>query len=303
MSEFLWIRRCSVSFGPRKKDSSLKVVDGLTVRFSISKDVSEKPNTGEITVYNLSKDSRDALAQEKDYVVALRVAYGPEAPLALLFIGDIQKVVSTRSGADWETKITAGDGQKDLTKNIAPVTFKAGTTSKEQLTHILGNEMKETAVGFVTDIVGSKKSKRGKTVEGRAGDVVAKIAGDADAEFSIQDGEAQITEPDLDTGEEAVLITPGSGLIGSPAFVSREVRVKGKDGKPVKGKDGKAIKQKVDGIEFKCLINPGLKPGRAVHVISEHFDGFYKVNKVKFEGENRGTSWYANCECTPLAAK
>lgn len=303
MSEFLWIRRCTVSFGPRKKDATLKVVEGLTVRFSVTKDVSSKPNTGEITIYNLSKASRDALAQEKDYVIALRVAYGPSSTPALLFVGDIQKVVSTRSGADWETKITAGDGEQALTTNIEPTTFKAGTTSKEQVTHILGKEMKDMAVGFVTSALGKSKSKRGKTVEGRAGDVVAKIAGDAGGEFSIQDGEAQITEPDLDTGEEAVLVSPGSGLIGSPAFVSREVRVKGNDGKPVKGKDGKSVKHKVDGIEFKCLINPDLKPGRAVRVVSEHFDGFYKVNKVKFEGETRGTSWYANCECTPLAAK
>lgn len=298
-AELLWIRRCSVAFGPRKAEAELTVFDGLSVSFDVEKDNGKDPNKASITVYNLSKATRDALQQGKNFIVVLKVAYGTKSELALLFKGDIRKVSSERKGATWETKIEAGDGEKALTENTVSMTFKAGTTGKQQAENVIKSAMTDLAIGTMKGIK-DFSLKKGKTVEGVASDVVNKIAGDSGAEFSVQDEEVQIVDVDLDTGEEAVSVRSDTGLIGSPAFVSREKPVKGADGKIHKGADGKAIKKKVDGIEFKSLLNVGLRPGRAAHVVSEHFDGFFKINKVKHSGETNGNNWYSSCEATPL---
>lgn len=91
--------------------------------------------------------------------------------------------------------------------------------------------------------------------------------------------------------DEAVVLSAGTGLIGTP-------------------------KANDKGIEIKCLLNPrlriggarparqrgrgpGLKAGAGREPRDVH-DGLYRILSITFSGDTRGTDWYATLSCVGI---
>jgi len=277
----LWDRKAILTFG--LKGEKGKRIEGLRVNFDIEKTSPSDPNTAKIQIYNLNEDSRGLLKTKEDSVVVLEGGYGND--IDQLFVGDIARSSTQRQGADFVTTIEAGDAEKSLTEAKLDKSYTAGTNVKTVIDDAF-NSMVETGqvvIGAVSNIK-DEIIQNGLTVSGLAKTVVDNITSKQDLEFSIQDNETQILDPLVDSGEPVILLTPQTGLIGSPSL----------------GLIGKKA-SKIEGVVFKALIQTTkFRPGRAVKIESRDFTGLTRLSKVRLNGDTHGKEWFANCEATIL---
>lgn len=263
-SSVLWQRNIEAIVG--KRGETGLVFKDLKIKFNIVSNRKKKPNQAKIEIFNLNRDSRSFLDEEDAIVVILNVGYGDI--LQKLWEGDITRTNSTKRGPDWITTIESGDGLEDLTKATFKRAYKAGAPFKQVIKDIAVN-FKNSVKGAVVDIAG-EVNKNGLTFEGIASVAMDRILKDQNMGFSIQNNEIQILKNEAVTNEEAVIVSPQTGLINSP------------------------IKLQKGAIKFKCLIQPGLKPGRAIELRSALFDRtIINPTRIDFRGDSRGNEWYA----------
>lgn len=266
----LWKRNIAVIFGPKGEEGT-KII-ALKVFFEIEKTSESNSNTAKIIIYNLNEDHRGLLQNEENLSIILEVGYGDE--LNQLFIGDITKVLIEKSGNVWVTTIQAGDGDQGLKEATLDRSYKAGTSLKVVIDDAI-ESIKNTGEVVTGTIKGLKDeiSQHGFSVSGLAKSVIDDITKKQDLEWSIQDNEIGILPIDEDTGEEAIVLTPDTGLIGSP--IHRE-----------------------KGIEFTSLIiSVKIRPGRVVNIKSRDVSGFFKLRKVVYIGDTDGTEWFMKGIC------
>lgn len=274
----LWNRQVSVTFGP-KGETGIKI-SGLRVVFDVEKTSSPNPNNAKIQIYNLNETSKGLLKTNEDSSIILEVGYGEV--LEQLFVGDIQRSFTQRSGSDFITTIEADDGGKALSESRLDKSYASGVKLKSVVDDAL-QSMKDAGqiiIGSISNIK-DEIAQNGITVSGLSKKIISEIADKQGLEFSIQDNEAQILDPATDTGEVAILLTPNTGLIGSPnAGISGE---------------------NTEGVEFKALIQTTkFRPGRPVKIESKDFKGIIRMNKAKFNGDTDSPSWFVIGEGTIL---
>lgn len=259
-------------------------VAGLRMRFKVEKTLLGDPNTLDLHVYNLSAATRSKM-QKRGVPVVLVAGYKDNAQV--IFSGDVQAVDHLRDGANWDTHLQSGDGAEVFRTAFSSHSFKAGTTWKD----VAGTIAKDLGIN-----VGDAVSKLGTGDFAGAIDVFLKgytAHGPAVAEFdrvmragglewSIQDGKLQIVKGRNPTSDEAVKLSPSTGLVGSPDHGSPE-----KDGQPSL-------------LKVRSLLQGGIRPGRAVVLEAAAVSGRYRAAKVTHEGDTHGGEWYTGMELEPL---
>ena len=270
----LWQRKVNAIFGVKGEDGVK--VSGLRVAFDIDKTPQSTANNAKISIYNLNESNRDLLKNDKENLfIILEVGYQDE--IDQLWVGDIKRSTTGRKGADFVTTIESEDGGQAIREARIDKSYAPGTNIKSIIGD-LANTLKDAggvAIGTLSRVK-DEVTQNGFTASGISKIVLDDLAEKQDLEWSIQDNEVQFLEPDQDTGEEVVLLTPETGLIGSP--VSRE-----------------------KGIEFKALIQTTkIRPGRPVKIQSRQFDGLYRINKAKYQGDTHDKAWYITAEATEV---
>jgi hypothetical protein len=276
MSERLFDRRYEFRFGPAGGEGKSFVGGpggGLELSFEVSKSLKKSANKAKVTVHNLTDKSIGEL-EEKGTVIQLLAGYKDN--MALLFTGQIAKkgVVSTWDGKTITTEISAGDGELDLAKTRSDISLAAGTTSADVLRALISK------MGIGEGNVGELPTKTylGAFVHsGWAKDAIARVCRDIGVSWSIQDGVFQALAPSAaKTGEEAVLLSASTGLIGAPT-------------------------REKEGIQAVSLMQPRLKPGGLVRVESRWVTGDYKITEVAHKGTFRSGDWYSEIKGRPRA--
>jgi hypothetical protein len=273
----LWNRKAVVTMGPKGEEGVR--IEGLRVSFDIVKTNKKSANNAKIVIYNLNESNKSILKTKEDISLMLEVGYGSNVDL--LFTGDVVRSSTQRNGADFLTTIEIEDGDQALTTATIDKSYVAGTDLKTVVDDAL-QSMKDAGQVIIGSVNSIKDdiAQNGFTASGLASKVIDEITKKQGLEFSIQDNETQILGESEDTGEEAIVLTPSTGLIGSPRI----------------GLIGKEA-AKVDGIEFKALIQTTrFKPGRVVQIKSREVDGFFKILKSKFMGDTHAPAWFVNCE-------
>jgi len=172
--------------------------------------------------------------------------------VTILTVGDGEKAMrEVHFDKSWEGKVSI----KTCIKEVADTFRTAGGI-------IVGN------LANVFASVDDKKEQSGLALSGMAKDVMADLVGKLNLEYSIQDNNFQLLQPDQGTQDDAILLTPQTGLLGTPA------------------------KRGDDGVEFVSLIIPGLGPGRLVTIHSEHIFETFKVTKATYRGDTHGQPWH-----------
>lgn len=250
-------------------------IEDLHFTFNVEKNLKNEPNTCECTIYNLSERSR----VEFDTVGGkFSLLAGYEDATAMVFYGDVTKVDHSRDGADWVTKIQAGDGQRSRKWARVSQTFKGGALVAE--------------VGRVTGSVmgidpGNLEEKLAGRVEQYATGHVA--SGNASREFdkvmlrlgylwSVQDGRLQVLRPGEATTETIAVLSPSTGLVGSPEHGTATGK-----GKPAT-------------LKARALLTPTILPGRRVQLEDCSAAGLYRVLKVSHSGDTHGSDWFTTLE-------
>lgn len=252
--------------------------DTLRFTFRIERSLSKDPNTAEISIWNLNKETR-SLLQELDLETVLEAGY--VGSRSTIFSGQLDYGSPSRDGTDWITTLQSADGGKQISKARVNLSFGSGTPVGTVLLQLakelglgLGNVVEKASAGSIRGKV--TEYLQGIAMNGSAYEELNKIAKQMGLGLSIQDGQVQLLAPVETLRGDAVLLTRRTGLIGSP-----EVGEKGR-------------------VKARSLLQPDLVPGRRVRIESEQVTGFFKVMRTVFLGDTWGQDWYSDIEGKPL---
>lgn len=218
---------------------------GFRISFQVDKDQESSGNKAKISLYNLSQESRNFVEDEK-MIVFLKAGY-QGGQISTIFFGDIQDRETVRNGPDVVTTLEVVDQGKLLDTANVQIGLGPGATN------IQAFSAAEEAMGLQIpprqkSLIPVKQFVNGFSFSGTARKLMEKLSREVDFKFSIQDGEIQIIGAEADDLQEAVLITPETGLIGSPTKTQR-------------------------GAKFKSLLNPNIRVGRTIKLESKQFQG------------------------------
>lgn len=270
---------------------SLKINEGginlhdLKIGFSITKGISSTQNSAQIKIWNLSQSSRNSLGKELDDIT-LEAGYLPAnggGNVSIIFKGQIRDVEHTRDGADIITTLSCGEGDKAFRNSMISKTYKAGTPTKDVLEDIYKEFEKEGVTKGewkLPEDVG--EFKRPYSVCGTCKREADQLSRSKGFYWSIQNGTMEVIPSDGYVGG-VVFISAETGLIDSPTITD-------------------------NGIKFKALLNPAVRPNRRVQVKSLTLEmnsenGEYRVGQVSYQGDNRDGDFTINVEAESLNGK
>lgn len=273
-------RKYRLIFGKPGKQG--RVVTGLDVSFECEKTTEAKPNTGNITIYNLSRENR-ALIEEPETMVTLEAGY--EDSMGIIFVGNDLLVQTIKKGVDFETIIRSKDGGKQVAETHVNIDIPEGETMEQSVRKIVKKFNDVTGRNVELAQLPKKKAAKSRLVSKSAKEALTEILEPEGYQWSIQNGEFRVVPLEQGSTETVYVLSSSSGLIGSPE--KTRFRLPGKD------KD-------TDGITFTCLMNSEITPLRRVKLESLNIRGIYKVMKVVYRGDYKGTDWYCQVEGIPL---
>jgi hypothetical protein len=257
-------------------------VEGLRLKFKARKTIKPDPNTLDLRIYNLAEPTRARL--QAAHVPIVLVA-GYEGAAQVIFAGESRTVDHVREGADWTTHVQCGDGEVAY-RGFSAFSFGPGAKASDVIARIAqdlgvnaGDALARLRKG---DYPGALDSfLQGYTATGKSVRELDRVTKAIGLEWSIQDGVLQLLEPDTPTQEEAFVLSPATGLIGSPEHGAPE-------------EQGVAPL-----LKAKCLLNGALRPGRKVKLETAQRTGFYRLEAVEHEGDSHGETWTSSVEARP----
>lgn len=246
---------------------------GLRVKFHVCKSTEKDPNTADITVTNLAEPTRRSI-QLKGLRVLLEAGY-QGAGVTGIFAGQTRTVDHVREKADWNTILKCGDGEQFYNYARFGDSFK-GVVPALRIVNAIAKAM-GVSVGTVGPAAQARLNsftfQHGWTRTGSARRAMDALLKGIGLTWSIQSGTIQILAPDDVLNLQIPLITPDTGLVGSPEMGSPE-----QNGKPALCK-------------FKALLLP-TQPGAVVHLTSDRYNTDVKVVKCEFDGDTHGAEWF-----------
>ena len=275
-------------------DDGQVLVDAVVIRpdadlsFEITKTAKKEINSVKFTIYGLSQQSREKIAQ--DQYVYFQAGY--ENNMSTLFVGTVSNTLSYFNGTEYITVVEAGDGYVQTREGYISRSFGKGVRVITIVSEII-TRMGLTIGVFDNRIEGVDQEERigkglnrqylnGYTAQGNTYQLVSKVCEDNGLAFFIEDERANIFPVESTTGESALILNKELGLIGSPQPMSRNTsKRKGSEGDPDKG------------VVFSSLLNPNIRLSRKIELTSKNYpDGVVlEPLKIIHRGSYRGTDW------------
>jgi hypothetical protein len=277
-------------------DNTALDVSDLRCTFKIEKGY-QAINFAQISIYNLSAKTDEQIIKRGMRVI-VNAGY-QNGSYGKIFDGDIfQPIREREENVDYKLTLHCMDGLSLLSNKIVKVTVNAGINQRQIIEQIGKESYDATQMGFITPDIDNKTLPRGKVFFGEPKKYLRQIALDNNAQFYACDGQVHISKLTDVSTDEALVISPQNGLIGTP-------------------------QQTDDGITFRCLLNPNIKvinPAMSIKIDNSYIrqqairygqeypkilsrDGIYRVAKVTFIGDTRGEDWYSEVLGVTLAGK
>jgi len=252
--------------------------------FDVAKSLKPEPNQATISIRGLNEEHRSALAGLLSTAKGRAKKQGPGArPIVgvipvkleagyvdpgpdLLFLGDLLTCDHVREGPTWVTNLGAGDGAKAYQK--ARISQALGPKSNVRDSLLACLQALGLGTGNLAKIdFGSVVLPRGKVLEGSASRRLNELCQSAGIEWSVQEGKVQFLLRGGVMPGQAVLLTPSTGLLGSPTVDQ-------------------------DGVcSASCLLIAGLRCGGVVRIDSAHVKGQFRIENLSAKGDTRSSGW------------
>ncbi len=255
-------------------------ITDLRIQFKVEKSLTRDPNSAEITITNLNKNSRTEFAQ-KPLIVTLYA--GHDDNLKRIYSGDLRYGSSELKPPDWETKMQLGSG--DRAYRFARIS-KSYTKGTNVLTAVrdVAKSMGLTAPNNIDSQLVSQFSA-GEVLIGPSRDALTRLLSPFGYYWSIQDDHLLVLrDGDIAPGQ-ALLISQDTGMIGSPEASAPERPGTKKGNRPT--------------VKVKILLYPGINPGQLIKIESKAITGTFKVSKVSHTGDTHGDDWFTEIEGKP----
>lgn len=244
----------------------------LHISFAIERADKESDNTAKVSIWNLNQEHLDILYQ-KDCVVAVRAGYGSVMPL--VFSGIVTYAETVLDNADRVTNLELTDNKTELRDSVVSVSFSGKVSSKVILLHVADQLGVSVTIG--TDV--RFKDVADFAFIGTGGNAIAKLCGMNGLKHSVQNGVLQITTPGSPISKQVYLISPDTGLVGSPSRFTEAAT------DTEKAKSGWVVE---------VLMNAALNIGDYVRLECENAKGYFRVSKIAIEGDTADSVW----QCT-----
>lgn len=195
-----------------RDEDALIIESPFTVEFSVVRSTMSSLNTMQAKIYGLSKTTRNQIFQDRFDLSRIRkvIFQAGYDELSTLFIGDLFKATSYRSGHDIVTFIDARDGGADVV-NANTFTTIAKDTSRLDIVKKLIADMPNLKEGTLSGLDGS--IRRGAALDGNTFSLLKKYTDDRvyiDLETVNSMKDDEVIEGDV------VLLNSDAGLLGTP---------------------------------------------------------------------------------------
>jgi len=253
----------------------------LALDFETKMTRSKEPNQGVFNLYNLSASTR--LEIETD-AKSVRCYAGYDGDAKLIYTGDLVFVNSIKQGPDWLTTLHCGDGFAAFTESFTSKTYASGTEKQiilDQVAKDMGLVVKATKDAIAGALTGSL------SMDGKSKDQLDVLTRDNGAEWSIQDGELNITQIGQPIDDIAIVLRADTGLLEHPTLTGKGVNVKAQLNPDIR--PGKLIKLE----PIAASVTPG---GDSVPERGRDYAGLYLCQTVQFIGNNYGGEFDVNIE-------
>jgi len=293
-----YIRKCNLIFANEAGDAL--DVSNLRIVFAIRRTDGQTPNTANIRIFGLNRDTRNKI--QKEFTDVLMQA-GYEQNFGVIFTGTAKKIITGKdNNVDTYLEIQAADGDTAYNFSTVNATISAGATQRDQIDQVIKVMKTKGVVGGAVEVGDTQKLPRAKVMYGMSRDYMRQSASSGGASWTIQNGVVQVIPLTGVLPNEAVVLNSGSGLVGRP-------------------------EQTNTGIKFRCLLNPFILVGGAVQInqadiqeaeldqsfadpaskskkedkpVTIEADGLYRVITLNLTGDTRGNDWYCEGECLDM---
>lgn len=264
----LYGRQWALSIGDRQW-TDLRVV------FEVKRFLSKHPDPAQITIYNLAAGTRSSF----DAGDQVRLTAGYRDNAALLYSGTVTTPTTQRDGPDWATSLGCRDGDDAFRATVRQVFAKSAPLSLvcDRLASAMGLRLGAGAAA----VLAGKSTRGGVALIGQAQDALERTLAPHGLRYILQDGDLIILPADGHTTEAAILLSPDTGLVGSPEPLTKAAKFGGKN---------------ASRLRVTSLLQPAMRPGRLVQLDSVQHKGTYRCDNVTHKGDSHGTDWYSIAE-------
>lgn len=275
---------------------------GLRFAFSIEKGSTKSPNKCTVRVWNAAPETR-ALIEVIGNVLILKAGYSEDIGAVTIFTGNVTRSLTVKEGADSITELEMVDGFLEFRDSKVALSFGRGATTQQVVTEI-SKQFGLAVRPFPTD-VNQKTYPAGFAFVGRVRDAMDKACENAGLEWSIQNRQIQVIKKGGVFKQKAFVLSPDTGLIGSPDQESKTMTEKAAAKEGITSKQlgvSKSTKRdkngtqqevlQVTGYKVKSLLQPNMEPGGYVQIKSKGVKGeFFRVEQLTHTGDTHGNEW------------
>jgi len=293
----LFNRYIKISVGPLD-------IESLHASFTVEKDLSRVANKAELMVYNLNPAHRKAFDSVPSGITPIKINTGysgfptigsvggslnvGSSPIvnsldssSQIFSGDVVQIFSTKSGPDWITVFRTADGVDADQKSRINTSYKKGHVYKtialdlikayrvsggKAITKISESQFDSAATSVLSNY----------TVSGKVNEELHALLTKMKLTGSVQDGELIILGDKEFLGTDAIVLTPDTGLLGSPEYQTNGY------------------------VKCRTLVRPEIKPGYQINIQSDAVNGNFRVERVVYTGTTYDNTWYTDIEAKPI---
>jgi hypothetical protein len=299
----LFNRVCSLVIG--KSGGSGKELSDLRISFNIQKGSVKTPNKCTCRVYNAAPATRELIGAIGNALI-LKAGYADDIGVVTIFMGDVTHSTSVKEGPDWITEIEMQDGFQVFRDSKISLSMAAGATTL-QVIQSISSKFGLGVRPMPTDVA-AKQYKNGFAFVGRCRDAMDKACEYMGLEWSIQNNEVQVIKKGGTLKQRAYVLSPTTGLIGSPMIESQTMTEKAaaKLGYTAKqagvqetyelNRDGEFESMlRVYGYNVVSLLQPAMEPGGLVQLKTGSIKGeFFRIEELTHNGDTHGQEWHTN---------
>lgn len=267
-------------------------IDNLQLRFEVSKGTNEKEtkNSASVEIYNLAPEHIKTL--ETPYLIAdLSVGYhgidGSVDNLQRMFVGEVVRVTTRKSGPDVVTQLELGEGYLELNHTVLSKLVSPGKTVKDVFEEIR-TSIPNLSRGVYAGVNINNRIISGYPLMGEPRRLLDKLAASYRVDYRIDDAVLYVNDSDgaiNNADDTALLVSQESGLIDIP-YVVQSGKKRSKDDPEAK-----------NSVQWKMLLNPDITPGEIIKLEYLDFTGWYKVDSVRHSGDFMGGTWHTEVKC------
>ena len=314
--DLFWNRRVRLTIGNNEPPNQAVIYGSdpncnHRIDFNIKKTRDASKNSGTISIYNLSKQERNAIDEEYERVI-LNLGYQGETPLNQTngFWGDvvnglIHKVSHRKSGVDVVTELTYIESGFQLSRKTFSKTYGRGVKYSYIVKDIAKRSMPNLTIGDISGIDEDSSVIRTLNVTGMSFGEIEKIAKNHDARATINNETLEIISNDkfISPVRGVPLFTTESGLLGNVTKTEKGILIKTLLHPHIKPNILIAVRDDIlaEGSSKKTITKnqKESKEKKAVESFvnyQEGIGGVYRVNQVVFSGSNRSGSFTCEIE-------